>query len=50
MIWIYILMPVFILSGIAIYYDKKYGSTPDESKLSDRLEEYPPPNNNSYGP
>lgn len=50
MIWLFILSPVIILGGIAIYFEKKSGMTPDESKLSDRLEEYPPENNNTFYP
>ncbi|MEH7307897.1 hypothetical protein [Neobacillus drentensis] len=50
MIWIYIFTPVIILAGIAVYFDKKYGSTPPtEGQLTEKLREYPPENNNSNG-
>jgi hypothetical protein len=43
MIWLYIFMPVVILGGIAIYFDKKSGAAPsDESRFVEKLEEYPP--------
>lgn len=43
MIWLYILMPVFILGGIAVYFGKKSGMTPpDDGKLTEKIEEYPP--------
>ena len=51
MIWLYILMPVIILGGIAIYFDKRSGSNPpDERQLREKIKEYPPENFNSYGP
>jgi hypothetical protein len=51
MIWLYILMPVVILGGIAVYFDKKSGAAPsDESRFAEKLEEYPPENNNTFGP
>ncbi|MEH7333043.1 hypothetical protein V7161_10425 [Neobacillus drentensis] len=51
MIWLYILMPVFILGGIAIYFDKRSGSNPpDELQLREKIKEYPPENHNSFGP
>ncbi|MEY2196490.1 hypothetical protein AB7942_27780 [Neobacillus sp. BF23-41] len=34
MIWVYILMPVVILGGMAVYFDKKSGATsPDEGSI-----------------
>jgi hypothetical protein len=51
MIWIYIFMPVVILVGIAIYFDKKSGAiSPEEGRLAEKLEERPPEINNIYGP
>ncbi|WP_176541025.1 MULTISPECIES: hypothetical protein [unclassified Bacillus (in: firmicutes)] len=52
MIWIYIFMPVLILSGIAIYFERKYGATsPDEGRTAEKLEEYPPEHGmNSFNP
>jgi hypothetical protein len=44
-------MPVFILGGIAIYFERKSGmAPPDEKKLVEKLEEYPPEHNNTSGP
>ncbi|MEN0658982.1 MAG: hypothetical protein WAW77_08720 [Caldibacillus thermoamylovorans] len=28
MIWLYLLIPVFLIGGIAIYFEKKSGMTP----------------------
>jgi hypothetical protein len=51
MIWLYIFSPVVILSAIAVYFDKKSGAAPsDDSRFAEKLEEYPPENNNIYGP
>ncbi|TWD96468.1 hypothetical protein FB550_111126 [Neobacillus bataviensis] len=52
MIWIYIFMPVIILSGIAIYFEKKSGAISlEEGKTADKLEEYPPEHGmNSFNP
>ena len=51
MIWLYILIPVVILGGIAIYFEKKSGATPpDERKIAEKIEEYPPEHFNSHGP
>jgi hypothetical protein len=51
MIWLYIFMPILILGGIAIYFDRKSGGNPpDEGKLTEKLQEYPPEHNNSSGP
>jgi len=52
MIWIYIMLPVVVLSGIAIYFDKKAGMAPtDDMRTADKLEEYPPEHGmNSFGP
>jgi hypothetical protein len=51
MIWLYIFLPVIILGGIAIYFEKKSGATPpDVSTLTNKIEEYPPENSNSHGP
>ncbi|WP_165970958.1 hypothetical protein [Peribacillus frigoritolerans] len=35
MIWLYLLTPVVILGGIAIYLEKKSGSTPPDEKIQD---------------
>ncbi|MFC0273739.1 hypothetical protein ACFFIX_20340 [Metabacillus herbersteinensis] len=38
MIWIYILIPVVIIGGIAVYFEKKSGmTTPNENKQADNL-------------
>ncbi|WP_155929000.1 hypothetical protein [Bacillus sp. UNC41MFS5] len=51
MIWLYIFSPVVILGAIAFYFDKKSGAAPsDDSRFAEKLEEYPPENNNIYGP
>ncbi|WP_165976380.1 hypothetical protein [Bacillus salipaludis] len=53
MIWLILLTPFVILGGIAVYFDKKYGSTPpDESKLAEKPDEVinPMQNMNHYGP
>jgi len=52
MIWLYIFMPVIILSGIAIYYERKDGAnSPDEGRTAEKLEEYPPEHGmNSFNP
>ena len=52
MIWIYIMLPIVVLSGIAIYFDKKAGMAPtDDMRTADKLEEYPPEHGmNSFGP
>lgn len=43
MIWLYILLPVFILTGIAIYFEKKSGAiSPEEGRIAEKLEERPP--------
>ncbi len=40
MIWIYILTPVIIIAGIAIYFEKKSGMTPpDENIQAEKLGE-----------
>jgi hypothetical protein len=40
MIWLYILLPVFIIGGIAIYFEKKSGmSLPDENIQDEKLGE-----------
>ena len=40
MIWLYILIPVFIIGGIAIYFEKKSGMIPpDENKQAEKLGE-----------
>ncbi|CAM4031092.1 hypothetical protein [Mesobacillus zeae] len=40
MIWLYMLIPVFIVGGIAIYFEKKSGmTTPDEHKQAEMLGE-----------
>ena len=49
MIWIYVFLPVILLSGIAIYLEKRSGMTPpDENKKVEKLEEYPPEKNQNY--
>lgn len=51
MIWIYILTPVFLLVGIALYFDRKSGSTPPDESYKAKMEEYPPEHGmNSHGP
>jgi len=51
MIWLYIFTPVVILGAIAVYFDKKSGAAPSEdSRFAEKLEEYPPENNNIFGP
>ncbi|MEH7086623.1 hypothetical protein V7139_28430 [Neobacillus drentensis] len=51
MIWLYIFTPVVILGAIAVYFDRKSGAAPsDDSRFAERLEEYPPENNNIFGP
>ncbi|WP_180960250.1 hypothetical protein [Neobacillus cucumis] len=52
MMWLYILTPVVILSGIAIYFEKRSGAVPaDERQLTEKLEEYPPERGmNSFSP
>ncbi|MDQ6600794.1 hypothetical protein [Bacillus salipaludis] len=50
MIWIYIFTPVIILAGIAIYFDKKSGaSSPEESRIAEKLEENPEKGNSGNG-
>lgn len=40
MIWIYILIPVVIIGGIAIYFEKKSGMvSPNENKQAEKLGE-----------
>ncbi len=40
MIWLYFLLPVVIIGGIAVYFEKKSGMTqPDENKQSEILGE-----------
>ncbi|MBD1383118.1 hypothetical protein [Metabacillus arenae] len=40
MIWLYILIPVVIIGGIAVYFEKKSGmATPDESEQAEQLGE-----------
>lgn len=40
MIWLYLLIPVAIIGGIAVYFEKKSGMTqPDENKQADNLGE-----------
>ncbi|MBO1514176.1 hypothetical protein [Metabacillus bambusae] len=40
MIWLYFLIPVVIIGGIAIYFEKKSGMTPpDENKQAEKLGE-----------
>ncbi|MEQ2528390.1 hypothetical protein WMO40_17020 [Bacillaceae bacterium CLA-AA-H227] len=40
MIWLYISIPVVIIGGIAIYFEKKSGmAPPDESKQAEKLGE-----------
>lgn len=40
MIWLYMLIPVFIIGGIAIYFEKKSGmTTPNELKQAEMLGE-----------
>lgn len=49
MIWLLILIPVFIVGGIAIYYEKKSGmSIPDEDIQREKLGEVM--KDNSSGP
>ncbi|MEH7120003.1 hypothetical protein V7128_21655 [Neobacillus vireti] len=53
MIWFIILAPVMILCGIAVYFDKRNGSTPpDERKLAEKPDEVinPMQNMNTFGP
>ncbi|WP_175639037.1 hypothetical protein [Metabacillus schmidteae] len=35
MIWLYLLIPVVILGGIAIYFDKRSGMTPPDEHIQD---------------
>lgn len=35
MIWLYLLIPVVILGGIAIYFDKRSGMTPPDENFQD---------------
>ena len=38
MIWLYLLIPVVIIGGFAIYYEKKSGMTiPDENIQAEKL-------------
>ena len=38
MIWLYLMIPVVIIGGIAIYYEKKSGMTiPDENIQAEKL-------------
>ncbi|MCM3670629.1 hypothetical protein M3181_16825 [Mesobacillus maritimus] len=41
MIWLIILIPLFIIGGIAVYFEKRTGMTPPEStdKQLDKLAE-----------
>lgn len=49
MIWLYLLIPVVIIGGIAIYYEKKTGMTiPDENIQAAKLGEIV--RHNSKGP
>ncbi|MEH7074286.1 hypothetical protein [Neobacillus drentensis] len=51
MIWLYIFGPVIILAGIAMFLGRKSGEIPsDGSHLTEKLQEYPPENNNIGGP
>ncbi|MCH6265893.1 MULTISPECIES: hypothetical protein [Neobacillus] len=52
MIWLYIFLPVIVLGGIAVYFDKKSGMTPpDEGEKAGKIKEYPPEHGmNSYYP
>ncbi|QNF29859.1 MULTISPECIES: hypothetical protein [Metabacillus] len=51
MIWLYLLIPVVILGGIAVYFEKKSGMTPpDENNQAEKLGEVITQNGiNSYG-
>ena len=35
MIWLYILTPVVLLGGIAVYFDRKSGSIPPDETVQD---------------
>ncbi|MFD1850632.1 hypothetical protein [Oceanobacillus bengalensis] len=38
MFWLYILIPIVVIGGIAVYIEKKSGmSVPDEDKQKDKL-------------
>ncbi|WP_156288586.1 hypothetical protein [Oceanobacillus salinisoli] len=38
MFWLYIIIPIAIIGGIAVYFEKKSGMTPpDENKQKDHL-------------
>jgi|GEM_PF-1378114 len=52
MIWIYILIPVVIIGGIAVYFEKKSGMIPpDENNQAEKLGEITTQNRmNSNGP
>ena len=49
MIWLYFLIPVVVIGGIAIYFEKKSGMTPpEESKQRDKLAEVKKQNSINY--
>ena len=49
MIWLYFLIPVVVIGGIAIYFEKKSGMTPPvESKQRDKLAEVKKQNSINY--
>lgn len=51
MIWVYILTPVLVLAGIALYLDRKSGMTPPDESHKAKMKEYPPEHGmNSHGP
>lgn len=40
MIWLYLLIPIVVIGGIAVYFEKKAGMIPpDENKQIDQLAE-----------
>lgn len=50
MIWLYFLVPIGIIGGIAIYFEKKSGMTaPDENKQAEKVGEVLNQNGNHPG-